>query len=117
MWAPELGLVENHCAATSLMSSREAVFALILQASGASSFETVITWQYLAHILPLPIGCWVQKAAMIPIWLLTLFPVSRGMLHTKNQISVVLLVATTFLLFLLRGLFTCKCSMAISHHS
>lgn len=54
---------------------------------------------------------------MIPTWLLTLFPISSGVLYTKNQISVLLLVATTFHLFLLRGPFTCKGSMAISHHS
>lgn len=54
---------------------------------------------------------------MIPTWLLTLFPISSGMLHTKNQISVVLLVATTFVIFLLRSLFTCKGIMGISHHS
>lgn len=59
VWAPELGLVENHCVATSLMSSQRLFlfYFSILQASGASSFETVITWQYLAHILPLPICC------------------------------------------------------------
>lgn len=54
---------------------------------------------------------------MIPTWRLTLFPISSGVLYTKNQISVLLLVATTFHLFLLRGLFPCKGSMAISHHS
>lgn len=54
---------------------------------------------------------------MIPTWRLTSFPISSGGLYTKNQISVLLLVATTFHLFLLRGLFPCKGSMAISHHS
>lgn len=85
-----------------------------LQVSGASSLETVITCAILG---PHSASSNSQKAAMIPTWRLTLFPISSGVLYTKNQISVLLLVATTFHLFLLRGLFPCKGSMAISHHS
>lgn len=38
VWAPELGLAENHCAATSLMSSREAAFVLFFNSSSIWGF-------------------------------------------------------------------------------